>query len=303
MLATYSTHTAHNAYLPGAYFQPASTQFQRSALPLCETEIFDALTFLAGANVQSVILAGMLLDNGVDKELNRGTFYAYRGVRGEIEGIALIGHSTIIDSRSEIALREFARIARNTSVPMHLVLSSGEVSERFFDDYSYGRFMPRLTCTEISFVTRKANAELAADHQVRLATADELEPVARAQAEMAFIESGTNPLATDPEGFRKRVLRRIEEGRVWVVFEGGKLIFKADLITSTHEAAYIEGVSVDRAARGRGIGAGCLAAVCSELLLDSSAVILLSNVELRSAHACFEKAGFTRTGTCVTLFV
>src|SRR5436309_3200537 len=77
---------------------------------------------------------------------------------------------------------------------------------------------------------------------LRQATLDDIEQIMPVHAQIAFEESGVNPLERDPEGFRRRTARRIEQGRVWVWTEGGRLIFKADVIADTPEAIYIEGV-------------------------------------------------------------
>ena len=65
---------------------------------------------------------------------------------------------------------------------------------------------------------------------LRPARAMSLELVMPIQAELAFAESGVNPMEVDPKGFRTRCLRRIEQERTWVVVEEDRLIFKADVI-------------------------------------------------------------------------
>ena len=94
---------------------------------------------------------------------------------------------------------------------------------------------------------------------------------------MAVAECGVNPLTTDPEGFRARCLRRIERGRIWVLVEGGKLLFKADIMAETPEAIYIEGVYVNRRHRQRGHGRRCLLELGQLLLSRSHSVCLLVN--------------------------
>ena len=71
------------------------------------------------------------------------------------------------------------------------------------------------------------------EYEVRLATPDELLIVAEAHAEVGEIEQGVNPMDRDREGFLKRTLRRIEQGRVFVVFDGDKLVFKADIVADS----------------------------------------------------------------------
>jgi uncharacterized protein len=137
---------------------------------------------------------------------------------------------------------------------------------------------------------------------IRTARMEELEQVAEAQAEVAFIESGVNPLETNRDPFLKRVARRIEQDRIFVVVQDGKLIFKADIIAETADAIYLEGVYVAEEYRGRGLGSSCLGSLSRSLLTRVSHISLLSNAALHGAHKSFAKAGFKNTDQCTTLF-
>ena len=110
-------------------------------------------------------------------------------------------------------------------------------------------------------------------------------------------------MVRDREGFLKRVARRIEQNRIFVVFENGELIFKADVVARTDDVAYLEGVYVHPDRRGEGVGSSCLAEVGLRLLNEVQNVCLLSNVKFKSAHGSFAKAGFKNTDRCSTLFV
>jgi len=111
-------------------------------------------------------------------------------------------------------------------------------------------------------------------------------------AEMAFEESGVNPLQVDPVGFRLRTSRRIERGRVWVWSEAGRLIFKTDVVAETPEVIYLEGVYVNPAERGRGHGLRCLSQLSRVLLQHASSVCLLVNERNVKALALYQRAGF-----------
>ena len=50
-------------------------------------------------------------------------------------------------------------------------------------------------------------------------------------------------------------------GRVWVLEEDGKLIFKTDIMADTSDVVYLEGIWVSQTERGKGIGRKCLPAV------------------------------------------
>src|SRR5919198_5140248 len=71
----------------------------------------EVLEFLAARPVHTVVMAGFIRDNGLVSPLNRGTFYACRDAEGRLEGVALVGHVTLIETDQEAALEAFARLA------------------------------------------------------------------------------------------------------------------------------------------------------------------------------------------------
>lgn len=263
----------------------------------------EVLSFLELRPVHTVIMSSYIHDNGIESPLNRGTFYAYRNSAGQLEGVALIGHSTLVEARSEEALRGLAHKARDHKDQIHLIMSSGDHAQLFWDRVTDGLADPRLSCIERLYEASFPFLVPARVDGLRTARPEEVVQIAEAQAEVAFIESGVDPLLKDREGFLKRVARRIEQGRIYVIFEKGKLVFKADVIAETAETAYLEGVYVAPERRGQGLGSKCLAAVTVELLSRVNNVCLLSNRNLHSAHRTFEKAGFRSADECTTLFV
>lgn len=275
----------------------------RRAAELGEGDREQVLRFLAERPVHTVVMTSYIEDNGVVSELNRGKFFGYRNPAGVLEGVALIGHTTLVEARSPEALRSFAVEAKRPATPIHIIMSSGDDARTFWDLLKDGLCEPRLSCTEMLFEASFPFLVQGGDTGVRLAKMSELIPVAEAQAEVAFIESGVDPMVRDREGFLKRVARRIEQGRIHVVFDGDELVFKTDVIAQTSEVAYLEGVYVAEKLRGQGIGPKCLAAVTIGLLSEVSNVCLLSNVTMTSAHKSFEKAGYRSADTCTTLFV
>lgn len=270
---------------------------------LTEADREEAMTFLAVRPVHTVVMMSFINDNGLQSELNRGKFFGYRNAQGQLEGIALIGHSTLIEARSNDALKAFAYTAKTSETPLHLIMSHGTAAESFWQHYSDGLSKPRLTCVERLFEVNFPFMVPKCDREVRPATLEELLPIAEAQAEVAFMECGVDPMQKDREGFLKRVARRIEQGRVFVVFEGDKLVFKADIIAETADVIYLEGVYVASEYRGQGLGSSCLAALSLELLNRVENICLLSNVDFTGAHKSFAKAGYKATDECTTLFV
>jgi len=270
---------------------------------LTETDRVEMLRFLAERPVHTVVMTSFIIDNGVVSDLNRGRFFAYRNAANDIEGVALIGHSTLVEARSNEALKALAVAARSSETPIHLVMSSGTAAEDFWQHMTDGLTSPRLTCIENLFEVKFPFSVQNSEWKIQHADNSHLNVVAAAQAEVAFMECGVDPLVRDRESFLKRVARRIEKNRVYVALDGDEVIFKATIVAETDSVAYLEGIWVHPEYRGRGIGSKCLSAVALDLLSRVEHICLLSNVEFVGAHKSFQKAGFRHTDECVTLFV
>lgn len=270
---------------------------------LTENDEQEVLKFLANRPVHTVVMSSFIQDNGIESQDNRGKFYAYRNDQGDLEGVALIGHTTLIETLSNDALKTFAHIARESKTPIHIMMSDGKSTETFWKFYAPDNKQPRLVCTELLFELSFPFQVQNCKWDVRLAKAEELEQIALAHAEVAFIESGVDPMDKDPEGFRKRCLKRIEKQRTFVVFENGKLVFKADIVAETDNVVYLEGIYVSPEYRGQNVGSNCLAKLSIELLNRVEHICLLSNIEFKNAHTSFIKAGFRNTDHCQTIFV
>jgi uncharacterized protein len=270
---------------------------------LTEADQPEVLRFLQVRPVHTVVMTSFINDNGLENPSNRGRFFGYRNFAGELEGVALIGHTTLVEARSDEALIALALKARESETPIHIMMSDGNSIERFWQYYSGETRQPRLVCEERLFEIKHPVMVREAVPGLRPAAAAELLQIAQAHALVAFEESGVNPLEKDREGFLKRVLRRIEQGRVWVVFEDHKLVFKADVVAETADVMYLEGIYVSPENRGRGFGANCLSQLSRVLLEKVKYVCLLSNVGYAQAHHAYLKAGFKSKDCCVTMFV
>lgn len=278
----------------------ASSHFQAELLT--EKHRAEILSFLAERPLHTVYLAGYILDNGVVSPLNRGSFYGYRNNAGRLEGVALIGHATLFETRSAEALAAFANLAQTCS-RTHMLLGELEKVESFWDCYAEGGQAPRLMARELLFELRFPVEVKKPVRGLRQATLRDLELVMPVQAEMAYIESGINPLEKDAKGFRLRCARRIEQGRVWVVIENERLIFKTEILSETSEIAYLEGVYVAPEERRQGMGIRCLSQLSRNLLARFKALSLLVNEQDKEAAAFYLKVGFKLRSQYDTIFL
>ena len=262
----------------------------------------EVLAFLAIRPLYTVIMASYIHDNGMVSPLNRGTFYACRNEGGLLEGVALIGHTTLIEGHTHAVLQSFARLTQGCHFA-HVIMGEQETIERFWGYYAEAGESPRLACRELLFEQKLPVGVREQVEGLRLATFDDLELVATVQAQMALEEGGINPMDTDPDGFRRRCARRIEQGRVWVWVEEGRLIFKADIIAETPEVKYLEGVWINPEERGKGYGLRCVSQLSRILLMQSSAVSLLVNEQNKAALALYPRAGYKLRSCYDTIYL
>jgi uncharacterized protein len=269
---------------------------------LTNNDAAEVLEFLAQRPIHTVAMMSMIHDNGLVSPFNRGTFYGCRDRNGQLEGVALVGHATLMETVSDRALATLAQIARQCP-NTHMIMGEKERIADFWTHYSEAGRRQRLACREWLFeLTWPVNVREAVV-ALRPAKANELELVMPVQAQLAFAESGVNPMEVDPHGFRERCLRRIEQGRTWVVVENGELIFKADVISKTAEVNYLEGVWLREDCRHQNLGKRFMSELMRRLLEGTKSICLLVNETNEWAQGFYRKCGFHFRATYETIFL
>jgi predicted GNAT family acetyltransferase len=173
----------------------------------------------------------------------------------------------------------------------------------FWSHYADTGRRQRLACREWLFELSRPIEARDEVNDLRPATVDELELVMPVQAELAYMESGVNPLEVDPKGFRERCLRRIEQGRTWVVVENNLLVFKADVISKTPEVNYLEGIWLREDRRNKNLGTRFMSELMRRLLENTKSVCLLVNETNEWARGFYRKCGFHFRATYETIFL
>jgi predicted GNAT family acetyltransferase len=85
-------------------------------------------------------------------------------------------------------------------------------------------------------------------------------------------------------------------------FVDGKVVFKAELAAVTRHTAQVQGVWVDPAWRGRGLGTRAMAAVVRDALRRvAPSVSLYVNDFNHAARAVYARCGFRQVGTFATV--
>jgi ribosomal protein S18 acetylase RimI-like enzyme len=128
----------------------------------------------------------------------------------------------------------------------------------------------------------------------RLAERSDEDRVLRLSAAMYTEEMGENPMARDPDGYRRRVRMLISRGWTYVYEQAGQLQFKMDVGCASHHTAQIQGVFVPPELRGRGVGTTAMAACCDLALDRHPGLSLYVNDFNTAAVALYERIGFHR---------
>ena len=279
-----------------------SQEASRAAFELRDADEGEVLDFLAERPIHTVFMSSLIRDNGLTSSLNRGTFFACRGNDGQLEGVALIGHATLVEARTEASLAAFARVAQNCTFA-RIIRGERDLVHNFWSHYARAHREPRMICSELMLEQRTPFLLRESIPELRQASPEDLRYVAEINAEMATAEGGANPLERDPQGFLARTARRIEQGRVWIWVEDGKPMFKADVVSDTPQAVYLEGVYVHHEQRGKGYGLRCLTQLGWTLLARTEAICLTVNQRTDNAAAFYYKAGYRLTSYYETVYL
>jgi uncharacterized protein len=271
--------------------------------PLVQADCAEVLEFLAARPIHTVFMASLISDNGMASPTNRGSFYGCRNSKGKLDGVALIGHATLVETESADCIQAFADLAKDCST-LHVIRGEREIVSEFWSQFAQGQRPARLLCRELLLELKKTPTDTEPVAGLRQATMSDLEMIMNVNASMAADDNGgVNPLTRDPEGFRARTARRIRKGRIWVWTKGQRLLFKTDVIGETPQASYLEGVYVDPGHRGKGYGFRCISQLASLLLARTDSVCLTVNEKSSQALTFYQRAGYEVASRYDTIYL
>ncbi|HZA03756.1 MAG TPA: GNAT family N-acetyltransferase [Propionibacteriaceae bacterium] len=142
---------------------------------------------------------------------------------------------------------------------------------------------------------------VAPDRRVQRVTVDQWDAYTDAAIKMYTEEIGVSPVVGNPSGYRFYVRQLITSGRAFGIFEGGRVIFKADLGSVSSSVCQVQGVWLDPALRGRGLAAPAMAAVVQLARTMVPTVSLYVNDYNLPARATYSRVGFQTVGEFATV--
>ena len=139
------------------------------------------------------------------------------------------------------------------------------------------------------------------DPRVQRVTLDQWDAYTDAAVKMYTEEIGVSPVLGNPSGYRFYVRQLITSGRAFGIFDGSRVIFKADLGSVSASVCQVQGVWLDPALRGRGLAAPAMAAVVQLARTMVPTVSLYVNDYNLPARATYARVGFETVGEFATV--
>ncbi len=144
---------------------------------------------------------------------------------------------------------------------------------------------------------------VAADPLVRRTDRSDMGLLYPACVAMYTEEVGVSPEAGGGSDlYRARVAQLVSRGWSYARFEGGKLIFKAEVACATDQTAQIQGVWVPPERRGEGLAVAGMAAVVAQVRAEvAPTVSLYVNEWNKPARRVYRRVGFEETARFSTV--
>jgi uncharacterized protein len=114
-------------------------------------------------------------------------------------------------------------------------------------------------------------------------------------------EVGVSPVQGNPAGYRFYIRQLISSGRAFGLFDGNRVLFKADLGSVSGSVCQVQGVWLEPELRGRGLAAAATAAVVQLARKVVPTVSLYVNDYNLPARATYARVGFSEVGEFATI--
>jgi RimJ/RimL family protein N-acetyltransferase len=273
-----------------------STRFQ--VRPLEREDQGLALAALDRNPIRDVFIASRILHDGALTSLGPSPLWGAFDAGQQLRGLLHVGPNMVPAADDQGACEALAAAAGGL-YPTRMVVGERVTVELLWSMIGSSYPAPREVRPR-QFVYA-LEPEWLGDGQVpkapgmpRLAERSDEDRVLRLSAAMYTEEMGENPMARDPDGYRRRVRMLISRGWTYVYEAYGDLQFKMDVGCASARTAQIQGVFVPPELRGRGLGTTAMAACCALAFARHPNLSLYVNDFNAPAIALYERIGFRR---------
>ncbi len=199
--------------------------------------------------------------------------------------------------------RAFAERALSRSRSVSTIVGPHDAVRAFWQVVAGSWGPPRETRWRQPHLELSGPAAVAADPRVRRTTREDMDLLYPACVAMYTEEVGLSP--EDGGGadlYRARVAQLVSRGWSFARFDGGRLVFKAEVACTSPHAAQIQGVWVAPERRGEGLAVGGMAAVAEIVRREvAPTVSLYVNEWNTAARRAYLRVGFEETARFSTV--
>ena len=151
---------------------------------------------------------------------------------------------------------------------------------------------PRLDRAQVYYAqTRKTLAKLE-EPRLRPARTEDLEELVPISARMSSEDFDLDFWRIDKSEVRRRIARKIQDARSWILRDESRILFKVDVAATTPGGAQIEGVYTAEDHRGRGIASRCMAELGRRLMETTDLITLHVAENNGAARKAYERSGY-----------
>ena len=258
----------------------------------------EALALLEVDPIADVFVASRLLAGGVDSWRLGAEVWGF-GERGRLEALCYAGANLVPVQAGPEAIRAFADRARRQGRRCSSIVGEAGAVGLLWQLLRPAWGPAREVRASQPLLAISGPPSVAADPAVRPVRRSEVGALLPACVAMFTEEVGVSPLAGGGAAlYRARVEELVAQGRAYARFEDGRVLFKAEIGAATRAACQVQGVWVDPALRGRGLGTAGTAAVVELARARIAPVISLYVNDFNTgARRSYAKVGFGPAGT------
>ena len=270
---------------------------------LTRNDLPAAIRVLSINPVENVMVAARVRAAGVDQSSLGCPIWGFER-DGALRALCHVGSNMVpvnADAEAVAAWVEFAgrkRPCASIIGPSTVVLGMWrQLSDRWGEPWQEVRnvrpHQPVLAISKDPLVTPNP--------QVRQVTLEHWDSYYEAAVRMYTEEVGVSPVQGNPAGYRFYVRQLITSGRAFGLFDGNRVLFKADLGSVSGSVCQVQGVWLEPELRGRGLSAAAMAAVVQLARKLVPTVSLYVNDYNLPARAMYDRVGFAEVGEFATV--
>ncbi|KRV51031.1 GCN5 family acetyltransferase [Wenjunlia vitaminophila] len=266
-------------------------------------DLDDVLEVLDRDPVANAFVASRIRVAGLDPWRLGGELWGWYDA-GRLESLCYAGANLVPICATPAAVRAFAERARRSGRNCSSIVGPAEATAELWAHLEPAWGPAReVRAHQPLMVATSLPDGIPADPLVQRVRRDQMDLLMPACVAMFTEEVGVSPLAGDGGLlYQARIAELVTTGRAFARFEGGRVVFKAEIGAVTDRACQIQGVWVAPDRRGEGLSVTGMAAVMRYALLEVAPVVsLYVNDYNTPARAAYRRVGFQQVGAFMSV--